>query len=65
MGLYYLAQKVVTQEKHVDTNTIRVITSQKATKLTALMASYTKQSHVRRLGVSLPCYQPKQVDILK
>jgi len=31
MGLYHLAKKVVTQEEHVETNTIRVITSQKAT----------------------------------
>ena len=50
MGLYYLAEKVVTQEKHVETDTIRVITSQKVTKLTTLMASYTKQSHVRRVA---------------
>lgn len=30
MGLYYLAEKVVTQKEHVEINTIRVITSQKA-----------------------------------
>lgn len=31
MGLYNLAEKVVTQEEHVVRNTIREITSQKAT----------------------------------
>ena len=50
MGLYYIAEKVVTQEEHVESNTVRVITSEKATWLTTLMASYTKQSHIRRLA---------------
>lgn len=52
MGLYNLAEKVVTQEEHVVRNTIREITSQKATSLRTLMASYTKQSRPK-IGVSL------------